>query len=333
MKNTVFVVGAGASLEFDRSNKMPVGSALAEQIENLLETELRPSSNQRPITEALMSSGGMHDGHRLAMTRIMHGVQSRDSIDQFIDDCKDVPELARIAKLCIAYLINEAERTTVLGVLQDQSNAAAFRGLRDSWLGQICRRANPHASRQDFKSSLAGISFVTFNYDRCIEQFLYQWASSTLLADDETARRMASKVTVNHVYGSLGTLPGFEPTTPRSPVRFGEEDDRFLPAMATGLRTFTEQADTQAAQLVRFSIFNAQRIVFLGSGYHRQNLDVLFPSGVPEDVQIYGTTFGMRAAEIARVNEFFGRCTFRPVFQQVHCGTLINDHQDALFEG
>src|SRR5687768_13283427 len=115
MRRTVFIVGAGASVEFDTSGKMPVGSQLAEQIEQLLDLELAPGDlSERPISAALMRRGGLRDEHQRAMARIVQGIQSRDSIDQFIDDCRDVPELPRIAKLCIAYLINEAERSTVL---------------------------------------------------------------------------------------------------------------------------------------------------------------------------------------------------------------------------
>jgi hypothetical protein len=331
MEQTVFVVGAGASLEFDRVNKMPIGSKLAEQIESLLDAELRPTSNERPISSAIMRRGGMQDSHRAAMSRILHGIQSRDSIDQFIEDCKDVPELARIAKLCIAHLINEAERTTVLGVLQDQSDASSFRNLRDSWLGQICRRANPHINRQNFKDSLAGISFVTFNYDRCIEQFLYQWASSTLLAGEKRARSMASEIPVHHVYGTLGILPGFSPEAERAAVRFGEEDDRLLPRMAESIRTFTEQADSQTVESLRFALFNAQKVVFLGTGYHPQNLALLFPSGVPEGIKVFGTTFGMRAAELQRAEAFFARSGIKPVFHQHLCGQFITEVQDELF--
>ncbi len=331
MGRTVFVVGAGASVEFDVSGKMPVGSKLAEQIEELLDEELAPGDlSERPISSALMQTGGFRDEHQHAMRRIVNGIQSRDSIDQFIEDCKDVPELSRVAKLCISYLINEAERTTVLGEVQDSQSSLAFRRVRESWLGQICRRANPKINRQDFSSSLEGISFVTFNYDRCIEQFLYQYARFTLSIDDQTARRKAASVPVLHVYGSLGWLPGFG-NEQNSSVRFGEDDPRYLPRMASGLRTYSEQIDTGISQQIRFLMHNAETVVFLGAAYHQQNLDALFPSQPSGDVRIYGTTFGMRALEVQRTEMFFRKLSRGSLFQQMHCDKFINEVRDELF--
>lgn len=62
---------------------------------------------------------------------------------------------------------------------------------------------------------------------------------------------------------------------------------------AEKIKTFTEQVEDEALQRgIGDSIREADRIVFLGFGYHRQNIELLKSVG-KKNVQILGTSLGM----------------------------------------
>lgn len=76
---TVFVIGAGASIEFKGNGSMPIGSQLAIQIENLLDEDIHEQrmGGSGPISRALMQHGGMVSQHVDAMRRIRQSIQSK----------------------------------------------------------------------------------------------------------------------------------------------------------------------------------------------------------------------------------------------------------------
>jgi hypothetical protein len=312
---------------------MPIGSDLANRIQNLLHRDLHEQGKygSGPITDALSRSGGYTDIHREAMSRILNGIHSVDSIDQFIHDCRKVEELPRVAKLCIAHLVLEAERKSTLHKAMADASALTFGGLRNTWLGRICRKANPGVSRQDFLESMSGISFITFNYDRCIEQFLRQWAELTLAIDREAAFRLAAQIPVIHAYGSLGTLPGLSDVIKMDELVFGEDDARYVNRGAGGIRTFTEEIESNHWQNLRFLVLSAHTIVFLGCAFHQQNLRVLFPDGPHDGIDYYGTNYGMRFAEIQDVGSYFSKTDGKKQFLEQKCASFVDSIEEAIF--
>ena len=85
LSRTVFIVGAGASVEFGKS--MPVGSALANAIRECLTAELNHHrrGGSTPIIDAL-SYGGFHGEHESATRRIRDGIVTKESIDDFVHE-------------------------------------------------------------------------------------------------------------------------------------------------------------------------------------------------------------------------------------------------------
>ena len=120
--STVFIIGAGASKEFDTAARnMPVGSELAVAIEDLVSRDL--SEGQGPVSSALSKSGGYTEAHKAAMVRIRDGIQSKDSIDDFLSEWDDIPDIGRVAKLAIAHVILNAERQSILGQMIERCAA------------------------------------------------------------------------------------------------------------------------------------------------------------------------------------------------------------------
>lgn len=336
MNDTVFIVGAGASTEFNGTATMPVGSELAVRIEDLLDDELRRLRRREPgpISSCILRSpGGMINQHELAMQRIRDGIQSRSSVDEFIDEWQDVPKLTEVAKLCIAHLMLKAEEGSVLGDIAFGRGATAptLRKVRDSWLGIISRNLNPKARRRDVIDVFKDCAFITFNYDRSIEQFLMSTFVSTHGLSHAEASEALATIPIHHVYGSLGDLePGKWGTSVGLRTTFGSDCNR-LDLAAAQIRTFTEELASGDIAKLRECISDASRLVFLGCAYHPQNLQALFPEG-PFTVSkhVWGTTYQMRPRAVDRVRSYFDDDGV--TLEALTCSQLLTEFQEDIFQ-
>jgi hypothetical protein len=344
MSKTVFVIGAGASVEFGDS--MPVGSELANTIRECLTAEL---NNHRrggatPIIDGL-SYGGFHNQHEAAMRRIRDGITTKESIDDFVDEWRDVPFLADVAKAAISYCIASAESGTSLAGLNTPSGsmhslpgyerpmthsapdrAGILASLRSSWLGCILRYHNARASRRSFVEALQDTSFVVFNYDRCIEQYLWHQLTTALAVPPEEARDILQSVPILHIFGSIGQLPELGGHHP-----FGAHDSRYLTGAAQRIRTYTESIDSLIGQRVASIMGSADKIVFLGCAFHDQNLRLLFPNERSEPAEVWGTCLGVRTRREGELKKYFGGFSDSPALIPVKAGQLLDDYRDDLF--
>lgn len=342
MGNTVFVIGAGASVEFGEA--MPVGSGLAHRIRELLAAEL---NNHRrgggtPVIDALAHQG-FHSQHEAAMRRVRDGIATKESIDDFIEEWKDVPFLADVAKVAIAHCILVAESETKLAELAPvRSNAGlpyeprmttapdragVLAALRETWLGCVLRYHNPQASRRSFLEALQGTAFVVFNYDRCIEQYLWHHLTTALAEPPDEAREILRGVPVLHAFGSVGQLPelgGQHPFGAHEPVR--------VLNAATQIRTYTESVDGIVGERIASVVQAADRLIFLGSAFHQQNLDLLFPGGPKAPLDVWGTSYRLRPRKLNELQAYLGRAGgYSLRLEDKTAGQFLEAARDDLF--
>jgi hypothetical protein len=116
------------------------------------------------------------------------------------------------------------------------------------------------------------VKFIVFNYDRCIEHFLYHALQAYYGLNEGNATSVLERLTFYHPYGSVGPLPWMH--QPRA-VAYGEEvnADQFLES-ASQIETFTEGTDPESSAVadIQRCAGGASRVVFLGFAFHRQNL-------------------------------------------------------------
>lgn len=189
MAKIVFVVGAGASTEFGGS--MPIGLGLATAIEAIMTQETANQSFTGPISQALMrQKTGLSPVEIRAMQRVQEGVVSKESIDDFINEWRDVPMLQEVAKMGIAHALLEAEKETYWGYVATgrMTLSGALRQGRDSWLGRILRLHNRSSARRNFVETMSDVAFVVFNYDRLIETYLFYYLKTALAVPESEAR-------------------------------------------------------------------------------------------------------------------------------------------------
>ncbi len=326
---TLFVLGAGANIELDAHGAMPIGAELANRIQSQILTELRTEGrfSEGPISSVFASYGGLGSEQMQAMSRIEQGIIYRDSIDEFLDEWSDMPEMLRVGKTAIAFQILEAEsRTRLCNGLSDSALAVtAMAEIRDSWLGQILRYANLHARRRDVRECLANIGFITFNYDRCLETALYLFCRFGQGLDHDSAKDVVESIPIIHAYGSLGSI--FESSDDHVP--FGMCESWYINRSAGKIRTFTEEKDDEHSWLVRRTVNMSEKIVFLGFGYHPQNLELLFPITL-ENRPVYGTAYKMRPRQVNAAMTFFRKRDASWSHFDCECNVLLDSQRENL---
>ena len=86
-----------------------------------------------------------------------------------------------------------------------------------------------------------------------------------------------------HVYGTLGEIDG--------PVPFGAAEAPIADISRT-LRTYHDGVvDEDHARLIQSTVKDAERLIFLGFGFHPENVKLLFPEGPPR-ARMIGTSVG-----------------------------------------
>lgn len=331
-RRTVFVLGAAANKEIDHTQNMPVGSELALRIQQSISSELNSGTRwpSGPVSDSISRQiGGLNEAHIQALRRIEQGVTFKESIDEFIDEWKDVPHLSHCGKLAICNEILSAEAKTLYPELLRQENGShlSFRSVRESWLGQIFRFANPGKRRRDVEECLDGISFITFNYDRLLEAALYSFIRYGQNIDDANAVRILKSIPILHAYGSLGDL-----ALPDNPgIELGSKELWCVERSAKGIRTFTEEIASEHRERMVFEISRSDRIVFLGFGFHRRNLDLIMPESISGNKHAIATGIGLRDGQLTEVKNRFARIGKEIKIFPMQCSELIDQQREVIF--
>ncbi len=301
MTKTVFVVGAGASFEFG----LPLGSTLLDdiwkQLQSVRDPITSPSNDKYDLGRIIAHSSGITEAHKNTAERLQTALTFALSIDRLLDQRAEEPDLVEMGKRAIAVAIATAERRSSLGKLGMQKTgqdhlrhplfedrtATTLRGLSPTWLFRVMQMLGERLGPKTIGSAFDELTFVTFNYDRCIEQYLYfTLVNAWHVPPADAAEIVRNNVRVLHVYGDLGrlTFHGVQPTG------YGVVDPVLLGA-ASRLRTFTEQIDTAWLDQIRATLADAQHVVFLGFSFEERNCKLLFADGPPPGASLWGTMF------------------------------------------
>jgi hypothetical protein len=307
---TLIVVGAGASAELG----LPTGSDLKKNIAKLLDIRFddwgsRLISGDHQICDALRAhvSGGGINPHLHAAWRIRDALPQAISIDNFIDCHQDDALLTICGKLGIVRGIPKAEKKSALYVdPRGQKRHPNFAAFSDTWFEPIMQLLTQNCQLAGLQERLSRLTFVIFNYDRCVEHFLYHGLQSYYGIPDGEAAKLLRTLTIYHPYGAVGSLP-WEGGANR--IEFGGEPGaNGLLQLAAEIRTFTEGTDPASSdiQAIRSKIRGADVSLFLGFAYHSMNLSLLRSDGPhidPSSARYFGTTYGMSQSDSDLVKE------------------------------
>ncbi|HEV8070204.1 MAG TPA: hypothetical protein VGP76_20840 [Planctomycetaceae bacterium] len=263
---TVFVVGAGASLCYG----YPLGAGL---VENLINTHFESFSHLVPRVQDAIEFGQL-----LRQSAC-------DSIDVFLES---QPGWLDLGRLLITEEIVRRENPAL--VLPSQPSQA-----KDNWYRYLFNQLLPDGSTFDHVWTL-NTSFVTFNYDRSLEFFLVQALRNRFgKAEEQAFTMIANQLPIAHVYGDLGPLP-WEKREGVASREYGKRWETFelQEAASKQIHIFAGgHPQTAGLDKARRWLHEAERIYFLGFGYHPANIERLnVPWGTP-GVEIFGTGIGV----------------------------------------
>lgn len=282
----VFVIGAGVGEEY----QMPLGADLKARVASAVNLS-KPGTDQElwAMLSARFQSGiRMYEdaGRDLAKT-----IESFPSIDEALEWFGSRSEVVELGKVSIIREILTAERTCPL---DDR--------VKNAWLSHFLSMAISGWQSEKVERAFENVTMINFNYDRVIEHFLFSALQSKFGIEQARASRVVSGLRMIRPYGRVGALEWQEPPDLQDKlvVPFGARlgpDHEVLFSLSKGVRTFTEQdLASKIMPEIRDALEKARTIVFLGFGFHSQNMRLLQVRTAESWRRWFATAMGMDTA-------------------------------------
>jgi len=287
-EDTVFILGAGASCPYG----LPDGSGLRKQIYERFAHNLSHYYERNPPkpSENLLSQAKL-------FSRTFENSNTR-SIDLFLSRNNEFME---IGKLAIIFSIISSELN---------SRFREHINNRDhDWYSHIFDKLTDHIiKKEDYKLfSQNKASFITFNYDRSLDHFLFEGLLNSFYGIDPIEiKKMMDNLNIIHLFGQVA---GLDWQDLESKIAYKTSVDNIdINKLVKNLRIIYEVEDDPILEKACDKISKAKRIFFLGFGYAPENLKVLkLPEILNTGMRVYGTAFGLIENEVNQK-----RVTFAP---------------------
>jgi hypothetical protein len=306
-RSTVFVIGAGVGAGL----AMPLGNNLSDLIANDLSISFDESklvSGSRRVVDALRDLARREklDFNQMSAAgrMVAGGIRYTKSIDNYLNAHRDKKLIVRVGKIAIVHAIFEAERRSALWVNSSrhpfvfQDEAA----MRQSWMYDFFSLLQEQIiESENLNEIFRHLDVINFNYDRCIEHFLFRAIQELYPTKGEAfvTELINSKLNIIHPYGKVGNLPW---QSRQNTVEFGEEPlANLLGPLSQGILTYNEQVeDKEIDTKIRRQIADAERLIFLGFHFHKQNMQLL--TAQQRAVDTVGPV-GLFATRVGRADE------------------------------
>jgi hypothetical protein len=331
-ERTLFVLGAGASFEVG----IPVGTGLARMIADLLTTELyRQAASDffRSLYNRFPQQSRTFDHAAVA---IRDGVRLTNSIDDYLDRRSGNEAIQHVGKAAIVKSILFAERQCRFIYGHGRSPNFGIDLAEDTWFVKFFRMLGAEVHISKVAQIFDNVTFVVFNYDRCVEFFLINALQLVYGIGLNESRTIVAKCRIIHPYGTIASLGVDSSSVPFGGVDGFEHD---YAALSDGLRTYTEEmADKETVGQIYEEITLAKQIVFLGFGYNTPNMELLRPPQKISLKPVFGTALGMSPPSIEVVQHQLARMFngglsgILPAMQlaDMTCTDLFNFHARRL---
>jgi hypothetical protein len=297
---TLLVIGAGASVEVG----LPVGADLLKQIVDLVHISFdfhRQEKGDAGIVEALkiLLNEGREvkklNDHLKAGWQLSKSAKQAISIDNVIDALED-PKVELIGKLGIVRAILKAEAKSANFRMPDRHpQVLEMSNFDDTWYSSLTKLITENVKASQIDNIFNNLEIINFNYDRCLEHYLRFSLADYYDVKYEAVEGAMEKLVVHRPYGSAGKLPWQKQAGPD--VQFGEMHPGKAAEAAKQIRTFTERVEEEdKLDAIKGAIAGADRIVFLGFAFHRQNIEIIAKE-VQEHAEIVATAFGISESD------------------------------------
>lgn len=321
---TVFVIGAGASVELG----LPTGFDLKKQIREVLALDRHDFSFTDPVIQQSMlnfssQSPRLGGGQPLsaaidAAKVISMNMPLAPSIDTFLDSNQHDEYIVATGKVAIARCILKEEAKSALRIENPRFPGLPLddERLTSSYLIPLWEHLVARVSPSTVGTIFNNVYFIVFNYDRCLEQFLFQSLQSYFSLSRDAAASLVEAAAIIHPYGKIGGLPWQKD---RARLSFGSEDDYNVLQVALELNTFTESAADGLIRDIKGIMRNAESLILLGFGFLEENVELL--SSPTSIKRVFLTTHLMSPTDKAAALETTGRMIGRRIHQNYEIAT------------
>lgn len=326
MEPTIFILGAGASLPYG----LPSGRELRERILH--------STSGKKFDHYLRAGFTEQDTRKFGTA---FGQSRSQSIDVFLGhESNEV--FSEIGKFAITSEIAKSENNDAL------MGTVSYR--EGKWAPNKAYESNSEGWYDIFWNKLDQTNFhlngkyvfITFNYDRTLEHYLYQayeGMNSEKKYSPAEIREKISHIKIIHVHGKIGDLP-WQVDPHMKHLEFGETDPEKLRKASKNIKIISElNGDDEGFEEARGLIRNYDdaRIFFLGFGFHPLNLARLgLAPRIPIDSKgnviqsvlsnhrLFSTTKNLTKNKVSEIKEMLGRGFADEAYES--CYRLINEY-------
>ena len=289
---TVLVLGAGASQPYG----FPTGRDL------LLKICADLINEGTPLSKNMSTCGYPRDQQKAFRDPLFFSMLP--SVDAFLENR---PEFLEIGKTVLSCALIPYER---LDPVHNRTSTMQWYEYLFSKITSV---------RDEFGKNK--LSIVTFNYDRSLEQFLFNALTNTFGGDEAETYQLLRKVPIIHVYGQLGQYPGIAGGVGRQYSQ--TVNTEIVSRCVSEIKIVHEGADNNLFSEARKLLLAARKVCFLGFGYHEINLKRISPGKVLDHTSIYGSAFHLLEAEKKKAEALVVRYFQREI-------TLGHRNEDVL---
>jgi hypothetical protein len=301
-------------------------------------------SGSRFIYDALTLRAGARQNSELqalvhAARQIAEAMPLSSSIDSFLETRRGDERMELCGKLAIIEAICAAERASTLFTDPRRPDLRPDQlQIQGTWFNGFWQIFTEGCPRADLEDRAASIAFINFNYDRCVERFLYFALQDFYAMNAQEAAHFAQQVRVYHPYGMVGPLPWMRL---EGSMEYGAEvTGAGLLAAAPRIKTFSEGTDEGSSEItqIRRALNEASRIVFLGFAFHPQNLALLWPDRTKTPDQYpdaFATVLGISESDVQFIRSDLASALDVPLpdparFKNIECYQLFHQFKRSL---
>ena len=328
----VFVIGAGASVEF---SGFPTGRQLMERIASNVDA-LGGSGD--PQLWGILGENFVHskvlllqEAGRALAKQVQAGMPS---IDDILTWFAAREEVVRLGKIAIVHEILKGERASVLYNELDPT-LTPFRDFSTTWVHHFLSMVLSGQRGENAEHAFDNVTLINFNYDRTVEHFLYSALQIQFGLDEPRARAIASDIAANMIrpYGCIGPLPWLQieraipfGSTPRS---------QEVVSASSNILTLSEGFTGETHSQIQAALERARVSVFLGFGFHTQNMALLRVRGAEAWRRTYATVVGIKQANWRDLSEAIARAvgcldSRTPLLLEWSAHVLLSDLRPAI---
>lgn len=283
---TVLVLGAGASMPYG----FPSGRELYFKIMNNLNFMTDMNINGR-----LRDLGFTKEQIKSFRSELAYA--DSQSVDAFIEYRSEFKNIGKAAMALCLIPCEDESRLFNINWKEDKP-ASWYRYLMDKLTA---------VNLDEFKHNK--LSIITFNYDRSLEHYLFTSLMHRYGEAERECARALSNISILHVHGNLGPLPWQEGEALR-PYQFTDSPQEVLAAAGKIIVMSEKQEDAPIFSKASELMLSAEKIFFLGFGYHDINLRRLKLGLLAGKTNKFGTSLGLGHAEWRSISDTW-RITFK----------------------